>query len=98
VFTLITAANSSKAYQLKNSLAGDNLVLGDYLELPEIMLKMGKMIQLPNPASIAYAHQMLTLCLDNDIDTIYPLRAEEYELLSKSAQLFSEYNIKLLFV
>jgi hypothetical protein len=56
------------------------------------------MMQLPNPASIAYAHQMLTLCLDNDIDTIYLLRAEEYELLSKSAQLFSEYNIKLLFV
>jgi len=95
VSILITSANSAAAYQLKSKLNVDEVILGDYEELPALMLKSGKMIQLPNPKSASYSHQMLTLCLDKGIETVYPLRDEEATLLRESDQLFREYEINI---
>ena len=95
---LITAATTAEAYQLKNKLNSDDIILGDHLELPELMLKTGKMVKLPDPASNAYSHQMLTLCLDRNIGVIYPLRKNERLLLEEAGQLFDEYGIKILTV
>ena len=94
---LITSANSAAAYQLKSKLNVDEVILGDYEELPALMLKSGKMIQLPNPKSTSYSHQMLTLCLDKGIQTVYPLREAEATLLKESDQLFKEYDINILY-
>ena len=94
--TLITAASSAKAYRLKNQLNADNILLGDYQELPAFMLGSANMIRLPNPVSLSYAHEMLTLCLDKDITAIYALRDEERKLLEESKQLFNEYGIALV--
>jgi hypothetical protein len=96
VNTLITAANSGEAYRLKNTLNSTNIILGDYMDLPEFMMTSATMIRLPNPNSVAYAHEMLTLCLDKDIDTIYPLRDNESTLLNGAVQLFNEYGIKIV--
>lgn len=71
-------------------------MMGDYRELPEIMLRSGQMIKLPDPASSAYAHQMLALCLDTEIDTVYPLDDHEYQQLNEAALLFGEYGISIL--
>jgi len=95
VSILITSANSAAAYQLKSKLNVDEVILGDYEELPALMLKSGKMIQLPNPKSASYSHQMLTLCLDKGIQTVYPLREEEAILLKEAEQLFKEYDINI---
>lgn len=95
MYTLITAANSSEAYALKNTLNAADVLLGDYLELPEILVTSGKIIQLPDPVGPSYAHLMLSLCLDKNIDTIYPLRRHERESLLNSIQLFSEYGINI---
>jgi hypothetical protein len=95
VNVLITAATTAEAYQLKNKLGSGDIILGDHLALPELMLKKGKMLQLPNPASNAYSHQVLTLCLDRNIGTIYPLRESERLLLEEARQLFEEYGIKI---
>lgn len=92
---LITSANSAAAHQLKNKLSADTVILGDYLELPEFMVKNGSMILLPDPKSGSYSHQMLTLCLDNAIDAVYPLRKEEAMSLMESEQLYKEYNIQI---
>jgi hypothetical protein len=92
---LITAATSAEAYQLKNTLAGQDIILGDHLDLPEFMIKTGKMIVLPKPTSASYTHEMLTLCLDKNIDAVYLLRADETGLLLKAETLFNEYNITL---
>lgn len=94
---LITSANSVAAHQLKNKLADADVILGDYHDLPAFMLKTGAMISLPNPASAAYSHQMLTLCLDHHIHTIYALRNEEAKLLQEAQQLFMEYNINIIY-
>lgn len=95
-FTLITVATSSSAHKIKNGLNSDTVILGDYMDMPDFLLKAGKMIRLPNPASASYAHQMLTLCLDNDITAIYALQPEEAALLHEAVQLFNEFNIQIL--
>jgi len=89
---LITSATSAEAHKLKNQFKGDIVVLGDYTELPAFM----QLIKLPNPASMSYAHEMLTLCLDNGIEKVYALQDEEYEGLVKAEQLFNEYGIELV--
>jgi hypothetical protein len=93
---LITSAASAGSYQLKNKLGSDDIILGDFMELPELMLKTGKMLKLPNPESGSYSHQMLTLCLDKNISTIYPLQKEEQGLLAEAKQLFEEYGIEII--
>jgi hypothetical protein len=95
VKVLVTSANSAEAHQLKSKLKADNVILGDYLELPVFMVQSGKMIRLPNPSSASYNHQMLALSLDNGIDKIYPLRKEEAVVLKEAEQLFKEYNIDI---
>ncbi len=96
MYTLITAATSAQAHRLKNSLAQEWVILGDYLELPAFMLKDADMIKLPNPASLSYAHKMLTLCLDKSINKIYVLKADELTLLNEATQLFNEFGIEIV--
>lgn len=93
MYTLITAATSAKAHQLKNQLQTQSVLLGDYLELPEVMVKTGKMLALPDPNKEAYPHQMLAFCLDNSINTVYVLRSEEALALAPAGQLFSELSL-----
>ena len=95
MYTLITAAASAGAYSLKNRLNIDRVLLGDYMELPDILIQSGKVIKLPNPQNPAYTHQMLALCLDMDINTIYALHAAERQLLLDAKQLFHEYDITI---
>lgn len=92
---LITGASSAKAYQLKNSLNKNEILLGDYAELPALMLKAGNMVKLPNPVDASYSHKMLTFCLDNQVDTVYALGVNEWALLNEAAQLFNEYGITI---
>jgi len=96
VSTLITAANSAQAQQLKNLLPVDDVLLGDYQDIPEIFVKSGKMVITPNPKSTAFIHQMLALCLDKQINKLYVLRREELLPLAEAHQLFDEFDIKLM--
>jgi len=96
VHTLITAASSAKAHQVKNQLQTKSILLGDYLDLPEIMVKTGKMVMLPDPRKEAYPHQMLAFCLDNNINVVYVLRTEEAQALAPAGQLFKEYDIDII--
>ena len=89
---LITSATSAQAHKLKNSLINNEVLLGDFTELPAFM----GILKLPNPALDTYAHEMLTLALDNNIDVIYMLNTQETAILLLSAQLFKEYNITLI--
>lgn len=72
------------------------MLLGDYAELPGFMLKNLGLIKLPNPSSVSYTHEMLALCLDNDVETIYVLNGEELAWLRESELLFNEYNISII--
>ncbi|MBS1529652.1 MAG: hypothetical protein JSU01_05065 [Bacteroidetes bacterium] len=96
MYTLITAANSAGAYSLKNKLGNSDVLLGDFLDLPEIMIRSGKMLKLPDPQDPSYPHQMLALCLDRNIGKIYVLRKAEAEQLLNAKTLFSEFGIGIL--
>ena len=85
---------SAKAHSIKNQLTDDNVILGDYHEVPQFMLS-AKMVKLPDPAEPSYAHQMLTLCLDNAVTTIYVLDTGEAAQLAETQQLFAEYGIQI---
>ncbi|ASU34310.1 hypothetical protein [Mucilaginibacter xinganensis] len=93
---LITAASSAEAHKLKNQLNTDHVLLGDYLELPDFMLKNANMLKLPNPASPSYTHEMLTLCLDKEVNKVYALKDDEFANLLKAVQLFNEYGIEVV--
>lgn len=71
--------------------------MGDYEELPAFMLSAASMLKLPDPKSTSYSHEMLTLCLDMQIENVYALRDTEKQLLAESRQLFEEYGIVLHF-
>lgn len=94
--TLITAASSARAHQLKSKITLDSVILGDYRDLPDVLLKSGKLVRLPNPRSVSYAHEMLTLCLDMQINIVYALSNEEQIPLTEAKQLFTEYDIKII--
>ncbi|SDF19144.1 hypothetical protein SAMN05216464_11434 [Mucilaginibacter pineti] len=70
--------------------------MGDYMDLPDFMLKPGKMVRLPDPKSVSYTHEMLTLCLDLGVEALYLLRPQEMELIKQSEILFNEYQIKIV--
>jgi hypothetical protein len=95
VNVLITSALSAEAHRLKSKVTAANVILGDYNDMPAFMLAQGKLIKLPNPQSFSYTHEMLALCLDNAIDTVYVLDSKEAGLLLESKQLFTEYNIDI---
>jgi hypothetical protein len=87
---------SASAHRLKTALSTEKIILGDYADIPAFMLQPGKMIKLPNPASDSYTHQMLALCLDNNIKQLYVLEEPEYQVLVLATQLFDEYGIQIL--
>lgn len=93
---LITAATSAQAYKLKAALkTNEKILLGDYLDLPDLMIKSGAMIKTPNPENPSFAHLVLTLALDNQITQIYALRRAELALLQEAKVLFAEFDIEL---
>ncbi|MGV3510243.1 MAG: hypothetical protein ACO1N7_13200 [Sphingobacteriaceae bacterium] len=94
---LITAAATAQAYQLQRLLGNTDIVfLGDFVELPQVMLKDKKLIKIPAGDSSSFAHLLLTICLDQQIEKVYPLRKAEILALSEARQLFDEYGIKIM--
>ncbi|MEO7214339.1 hypothetical protein [Mucilaginibacter sp.] len=93
---LITAASSASAHKLKNKLNSPDVLLGDHADLPDFMVKSMGLLKLPSPASVSYQHEMLTLCLDKGVNTVYVLTGHELDLLRESELLFKEYNIDIL--
>jgi len=96
MYILITAANSAEAYNQKRSLNSDKILLGDYLEVPEVLVRSGKLLQLPDPGNPSYQHLFLAMCLDKQVDTVYALRNAEKEMLAAAKTLFDEYGINLI--
>lgn len=95
---LITSALTARAYRLKNQLITRDVIMGDYNEIPALMLQPAKIVQLPNPGESSYPHQMLALCLDNEVTEVYPLNPKENDALKPVVQLFAEYGIEIQFV
>ncbi|MEJ6980378.1 hypothetical protein WG906_07945 [Pedobacter sp. P351] len=94
---LITAAATAHSYKLQRSLNNvDTVFLADSEDLPQVMLKDKKFVKIPLGDSPSFAHLLLTICLDNSIEKVFPLRTAEVFALADSRQLFDEYGIRVI--
>jgi len=97
---LITEALSAKAHRLKSEYSANAavIIMGDFNDVPEVMLKSRAINKLPHPDSTAYPHQILTFCLDNSVGTVFVLNEREIKALEPALQLFFEYDIEIQLV
>lgn len=93
---LITGAASAAAFRIRRMLEFDEVIFADHLDLPQAIFKETRFINIPGGNSASYAHQLLKICLDNQIEFILPLRLVELRPLSEAKILFEEYGIKVV--
>jgi hypothetical protein len=91
--TLLTGAGTAITHRLKTTIPLNELILGDYKDVPELMFNTRSVVRLPDPKNASYAHEMLTLCLDLEVTAFYVLRAEEVTPIKEAEQLFNEFGI-----
>jgi len=92
--TLITAGTTAAAYKLKRLLNKDSMFIFADEEMPAFMPAGSSYVKIPSGDSPSFAHEMLKLSLDLEVERIFPLRRAEILSLSEAAPLFEEYGIK----
>ncbi|GEM66180.1 hypothetical protein SF1_41620 [Sphingobacterium faecium NBRC 15299] len=65
-------------------------------EIPSLLLNSGKYFKIPAGLMPTYAHEVLKISLDKDIDYVLPLGGYEFEPLAEAKVLFEEYDIKVI--
>lgn len=65
-------------------------------EIPSLLLNSGKYFKLPAGLMPTYAHEVLKISLDHEIDYVLPLGGYEFEPLAVAKILFEEYDIKVI--
>ena len=91
---LITAATNSAAFQLARILKTEDIWFASDMDIPVLAEK--RFLNIPSTHSSSFIHEVLKICLDHQIIEIYPLLPDEIVELSKSRQLFEEFDIKLV--
>lgn len=94
--TLITGGKSAQALKLLKAFTGDQVILADYGETPSFSSAQYQFIGLGEKNEETIAHNLLTVCLDQEIDRLIPLHIFELEAVVKSLILFEEFNIHVL--
>jgi hypothetical protein len=91
---LITGASNAAAFRLARLFAKEDLVFGSNEQLPNF--STFKFITIPLATSTSFCHELLKICLDNQINQIFPLLKNEIIELGSSKILFEEFNIKII--
>jgi hypothetical protein len=65
-------------------------------EIPELLLKSGNYVSIPKGLLPTFAHELLKLSLDQQVDYVLPLGGFELEPLAEAKVLFEEYQISVL--
>lgn len=84
---LITSAFKSSSYELALLLNNSQIVFGDS-RFPSH--------HFPPVESASLAHELLTFCLDHEIDRIFPVRTGELLALLDTKVLFSEFGMEIM--
>lgn len=92
---LITQGTRPFAQRVAKLLPAVQTVLFCADELPVVLLRVGNYFKAPSTDTPAFVHEMLKLCLDNDVDTLIPLGKHELYAMAEARQLFSEYDIAI---
>lgn len=94
--TLITGGKSAQALKLLKAFTGDQVILGDYGDMPAFVSAQYQLLDLGPRNDDTIAHNLLNACLDQEADRLLPLYSFELEAVVKSAVLFEEFNIHIL--
>ncbi|UIR55196.1 hypothetical protein LZQ00_13045 [Sphingobacterium sp. SRCM116780] len=65
-------------------------------EIPTVLLNSEKYVKIPPGLMPTYAHELLKISLDKQIDYVLPLGGFEFEPLAQAKILFEEYAIKVI--
>ncbi|MGI4749661.1 MAG: hypothetical protein ACRYFB_03410 [Janthinobacterium lividum] len=90
---LITCGQNPAVYFLEKWLPLVEFIYGDTSFITQI--SASQQLLLPKVAQADYIHELLNICLDQQIDTVFAMSFAEQELLAEAVELFSEFNIKL---
>ncbi|MGB3066455.1 hypothetical protein [Sphingobacterium thalpophilum] len=94
---LITFGTRPLAMRVAKRLAQDfEILYASSEEIPELLLKSGKYFRIPKGLQPTFAHELLKLSLDKQVDYVLPLGGFELESLAEAKTLFDEYQISLL--
>lgn len=72
------------------------MVLADYGDAPQFPSDTYHFISIGERNDTIIAHNLLTICLDHQVDALMPLYDFEIEEVLKSSVLFQEFNINVL--
>ncbi|RYE11603.1 MAG: hypothetical protein EOP44_01015 [Sphingobacteriaceae bacterium] len=90
---LITCAQHPGVYFLEKWFSGFNFVYGDTVFTNQI--SASQQLLLPKVSEADFIHQLLNICLDNQINTVFAMSFLEQKLLAEAVELFSEFEIQL---
>jgi len=93
---LITGGKSAAALKLIKAFSNDQVILGDYGDVPTFSSTAYTMISLGERNDDITAHQLLNVCLDLQVEVLIPIHYFEVAALSRSMQLFEEFGIRVL--
>jgi hypothetical protein len=90
---LITCGQNPGVYFLEKWFLDFNFIYGDASFIAQI--SASQQVLLPKVSQGDYIHELLNVCLDQQIDAVFAMSFAEQELLAEAVELFSEFNIKL---
>lgn len=90
---LITCGQHPGVYFLEKWFPQLAFVYGDASFIAQI--SASQQLVLPKVSEADYIHQLLNICLDQQINTVFAMSFAEQELLAEAVELFSEFNINL---
>ncbi len=94
---LITFGTRPLAMRIAKKLGADFEVLyASSEDIPELLLSSGKYAKIPKGLLPTFAHEILKLSLDQEVNYVLPLGGFELEPLSTAKVLFEEYQISVL--
>jgi len=72
------------------------LVFASSADIPQPLLDAGHHVAIHNPNHASFIHELLKVCLSQQVGYLLPLDREEAMVLSGAKVLFQEYGIQLL--
>lgn len=91
---LITFGSSSLAQRVGNLLK-DRFAVNYATSAAVPAFMENRFSKIPEGFHPTFAHELLTLCLDQDMQFVLPLGRSEIQTLAETKQLFQEYGIAL---
>jgi hypothetical protein len=94
---LITFGTRPLAMRIAKRLGADfEILYASSEDIPELLLASGKYAKIPKGLLPTFAHEILKLSLDQEVDYVLPLGGFELEPLATAKVLFEEYQISVL--